>query len=101
MKLPNSEAAVLRTEPMPLPADLSGFQHKAARARIGSTAVLPKRRVFPIPSPMTKEEHLLLVLVRRNPEEAGLAFDNMRQRADEPVEISPLTIAPLPGGEEQ
>ncbi len=62
---------------------------------------LPKQKVFPTPRPETAEEHLLMAWVARDPEGAARVFESLRQKADSPLEISPIVIAPLPTGEDQ
>jgi hypothetical protein len=86
-----SETKPLTIELAPRPAPVRMPKPRRA-ARM---AALPKERMFPTPSSVTREEHLLLVLVTNHPEEAAEGFESLRQRANEPVEIPPLVIEPL------
>jgi hypothetical protein len=62
-------------------------------------AGLPKRPVFPTPSPLTTEERRLLAMVRQDPDGTAQAFDSLRR--NEALEIAPLVIPPLETGGEQ
>jgi len=64
-------------------------------------AALPKQPEFPTPSPLTSEERLLVAMVKQDPERTARAFDSLRKRASEPLEIAPLVIPPLETGEGQ
>jgi hypothetical protein len=66
-----------------------------------SRAPLPKQPEFPTPSPLTSEERLLLAMVKQDPERTAQAFDSLRKRESEPLEIAPLVIPPLEAGEGQ
>ena len=55
---------------------------------------LPKLPVFPTPTPLTAEERLLVAMVRQDPDKAAETFESLRRRRG-PIEIAPLTIAPL------
>jgi hypothetical protein len=95
-----SETKTKSVEPTPfiveVPQPVIKPRYGAARVR-----VLPKQRVFPTPSRLTGEEQRLLVLIEQDPEGTAVAFDNLRQRANIPIEIAPLVIPPLEGGVEQ
>jgi hypothetical protein len=58
-------------------------------------AALPKRPVFPTPSPLTTEERLMLAMMKRDPDGTAQVFDSLRKRGSEPLEIAPLVIPPL------
>jgi hypothetical protein len=64
-------------------------------ARVRRVSTLPKGRVFPTPSPLTKEERLMVALVVKNPDETAQAFDGLRRRTDEPIAVAPIVIAPI------
>jgi hypothetical protein len=68
------------------------------RHRSSGVAGLPKRPVFPTPSPLTAEERRLLAMVRQDPEGTAQAFDSLRKRGNEALEIVPLVIPPLETG---
>lgn len=55
---------------------------------------LPKLDQFPTPTPLTAEERALLALVEHNPKEAQM-FADLQKRAEEPIEIQEIQIAPL------
>jgi DNA polymerase III delta subunit len=50
---------------------------------------------------LTSEERLLLAMVKQDPERTAQAFDSLRKRESEPLEIAPLVIPPLETGEGQ
>jgi hypothetical protein len=56
---------------------------------------LPKQEQFPAPAPITAEERALLALVAHHPAEAQQVFAEL-QKSDEPVQIQPIQIPPLP-----
>lgn len=58
---------------------------------------LPKRGVFPTPSPVSNEERALLLFAARHPDQMAAIAVNAA-RAAEPVRIEPLYIQPLEGG---
>lgn len=57
--------------------------------------ILPKKECFPTPAPLTPEERLLAVWTSRSPLEPSRTLAGLRKRADEPVSIQPIQIAPL------
>jgi hypothetical protein len=59
---------------------------------------LPKQAVFPTPSAVTTEEHLLLALVDDHRDQKLQVFESLQQQA-EPIEIKPIGIRPLVEGE--
>lgn len=63
--------------------------------RVRRPKALPKLEQFPAPTPLTAEERGLVALVRRDPNEAQQIFADFQKRADEPIEIQPIEIAPL------
>jgi hypothetical protein len=71
------------------------------RGHSHARAALPKQPQFPTPSPLTSEERLLVAMVKQDPEQTARAFDSLRKRASEPLEIAPLVISPLETGEGQ
>jgi hypothetical protein len=76
-------------------------QSRHRSSRIHKIPAVPKEPVFPRLSPVTSEEHLLLVLVTNSPEKTAEAFDSLRRRANEPLEITPIVISPLETSGEQ
>jgi len=75
----------------PAPARLQPPKRRAVGRRS-----LPKARQFPLPVPLNGEERALLALVERHPVEARQAFAELQKRGEEPLEITPIQIAPLP-----
>ncbi|HTQ53055.1 MAG TPA: hypothetical protein VMI94_01270 [Bryobacteraceae bacterium] len=74
----------------PRPPQIAMVQ-AAARPPLRPARVLPRRRVFPTPAPLTRDERALLAFVAREP---GQAREFM-MRKDEPLRIEKLKIAPL------
>jgi len=100
---------VIRTEPRPVakPAEVARVTNAGPPAtptrpeprirrptRAKRPKALPKLEQFPAPAPLTAEERALLALVEHHPEEAQL-FADLQKRAEEPIEIQPIHIAPL------
>jgi hypothetical protein len=85
----------------PAPVQISEPRRRPHIARVRRVRALPKGPVFPTPSPLTTEEHLMVALVSRNPDEAAQAFDGLRRRADEPIAATPIVIPPIPVSNEQ
>jgi hypothetical protein len=76
--------------------------HRRGPVRVSRTKKPPpKGPIFPTPSPATREERLLLVLVEKNPEEAAKAFASLRQQEEGPIAIAPITIAPIATNDDQ
>jgi hypothetical protein len=84
--------------PTPIRPYRSAQVSKRIPARRLRAAALRKRRVFPTPSPVTSQEHLLLLLAAKDPDEADQAFASLRRTQNEPLEIAPLVIQPLAAG---
>ena len=72
-------------------------RHQPPGRREGRRRSLPKARQFPLPVPLSGEERALLALVERHPVEAQQVFAELQKRGEEPLEITPIQIAPLPG----
>jgi hypothetical protein len=94
---PRSGALTLKTsavasEKAPAMSQVRTYQRVRHRRRTGQG--LPKRAVFPIPQPVTTEEHLLLALIEAHPEQTAQAFDRLR-KSSAPIEIKPIEIKPL------
>jgi hypothetical protein len=62
---------------------------------------LPKRGVFPLPTPLSAEERALVDLVTRFPDQAREVSIEADQRSMQPIEILRIEIPPLPGGSER
>jgi hypothetical protein len=84
-------AAPAIVAPLPAPVPKVARLHKAERTP--ARRVLPKRDVFPTPTPLTREERLLLQLAASCPD--ALVMRPMEQIEIKPIEIAPLNI----GGE--
>lgn len=69
---------------------------RRVNSRIARLEPLPKLEQFPAPTPLTEEERALAAFVARYPKEAQQAFEDLRKRSEEPVEIKPIEIPPLP-----
>ena len=80
-------------EPIQAPNQPPRIRKPMHRSRQVDT--LPKRAVFPTPSPLTPEERRLLAMVQQDPEGTVQAFESLRKRASEPLEIAPLVIPPV------
>ncbi|MFT4114007.1 hypothetical protein [Silvibacterium sp.] len=65
-------------------------QRKAPAAEL-----LPKREVFPTPTPLSPEEQTLMAMVRRDPRQAQQAMSMPEQKPIEPLEIKPVMIAAI------
>ena len=57
---------------------------------------LPRSEHFPLPAPLSEEEHLLLRYVQVTPKEQLLARESSQPL--EPLRIEPVVIQPLPSG---
>ena len=84
------------TQPVPAVEKQPAATKRRAKSRARRPERLPKLELFPSPSPMTAEERVLAAFVARYPKEAQQAFADLRKRSEEPVEIKPIEIAPLP-----
>ena len=67
----------------------------AARRSSTHGETLPKKQVFPTPTPMTKEEEVLASWAAAAPMEVSQAFMELRERSEQPVVIQPIQIQPL------
>jgi hypothetical protein len=94
-KPPSVDRLVNRTEAPLTPVRISRPKRRQ------NVHALPKQTVFPTPTPVTAEERLLVALVARDPDGAARAFESLRRSAEGPLEVSPITIPPLPTGEDQ
>ena len=63
--------------------------------RAESPKLLPKLEQFPAPAPLTAEERALLAFVEHYPDEAKQLVTE-RKKNDEPIEIQPIQMPPLP-----
>ena len=57
-------------------------------------APLPRREVFPTPTPLTSEERALLALVAKSPELARELLTPTEPKPIEPIIIEPINIEP-------
>jgi hypothetical protein len=94
----NADRPAPAVSPAPVRPSRSAQVSKRIPARRFGAAALRKRRVFPTPSPVTSQEHLLLLLAAKGPDEADQAFASLRRAQNEPLEIAPLVIQPLATG---
>ena len=70
------------------------------RAVVAHSA-LPRRDVFPLPTPLSPEERAVLNLVRRFPDQARRVLIDANDRSNQPIEIPGIEIPPLSGGSER
>jgi hypothetical protein len=101
---PTAVSAVSRPshfEPAPVQVQISEPRCRPHIARVRRVRALPKGPVFPTPSPLTRQERLMVTLVSENPDEAAQVLDSLRQRQDEPITIAPIVIPPIPMSDEQ
>jgi hypothetical protein len=68
---------------------------RRVKLRVARREPLPKLEQFPTPVPLTAEERALIAFVTRYPKEAQQAFEDLRKRSEEPIEIQPIQIPPL------
>ncbi len=87
---PAPVAAVLKSPPLTPVAS-----RPEPSVRVARRSVLPKQERFPLPTPLTNEERALIAWATRAPDEARKAFEDLRKRAEEPLEIKPIEIRPL------
>ncbi|HEY1945489.1 MAG TPA: hypothetical protein VGG97_00675 [Bryobacteraceae bacterium] len=85
----------------PTPVQISEPQRRPHIAHVHRVRALPKGPVFPTPSPLTRQERLMVTLVSENPDEAAQVLDSLRQGHDEPIAIAPIVIPPIPMSDEQ
>ena len=85
--------AVMR--PAPVVEKARVVTMRRARTRARRARPLPKLEQFPTPTPLTAEERALIAFVGRYPKEAQQAFEDLRKRSEEPIEIQPIQIPPL------
>ena len=88
-RLTNLALATKRVEAIPIQIAVPQIVVKA-RHRITRMTALPKKPVFPTPTPLTAEERRLLALIKQDPEGTALAFNSLRRKSDEPIVIPPL-----------
>lgn len=60
---------------------------------------LPKRQLFPTPTPLTGEERALLAFASRHPNEAEKAFADLSARSSQPIVIPAIEIVPIQEGD--
>ena len=87
---------VVPPRPTPVAEKPRIARRRRVNSRIARLEPLPKLEQFPAPTPLTEEERALAVFVARYPKEAQQAFADLRKRSEEPVEIKPIEIPPLP-----
>jgi hypothetical protein len=63
----------------------------AKRVRLARPAPLPRREVFPTPTPLTSEERALLALVAQSPELARELLTPTEPKPIEPIKIEPIS----------
>jgi hypothetical protein len=56
---------------------------------------LPKLDLFPSPTPLTSEEHVLLVLATYSPQNVPKSLLKSGRAAEQPIQIEPIKIEPL------
>jgi len=61
-----------------------------AAKRVSRPAPLPKREVFPTPSPLSAEERALLLLIAQSPEKARELLTPVEPEPIKPIEIEPI-----------
>jgi hypothetical protein len=88
-------------EPAPVQVRISEPRYRSQIARVRRVRALPKGPVFPTPSPLTRQEHLMVALVSENPDEAAQAFASLQRRKDEPIAVDPIVIRAIPMSDEQ
>ena len=93
--VPKPAAVARGTNVAPPVAAIQRAMRIPARVRARRPKPLPKLKQFPAPAPMTAEERAFVAFVQRDPNEAQRTFAVLRKRADEPIEIQPIQIAPL------
>jgi hypothetical protein len=69
--------------------------NRRVKSRLARLEPLPKLEQFPTPVPLTAEERALVAFVTRYPKEAQQAFEDLRKRSEEPIEIQPIQIPSL------
>jgi hypothetical protein len=84
---------VLQPLPKPVP-QLVAVAARPAKKR-NTPAGLPRRREFPTPAPITREERALLALVEHAPDVAREAFLGLQPRTTEPIRLEEIKIEPL------
>jgi hypothetical protein len=90
------EAKPTPSEATPRPAE--AVTSSKRRRHSDRAAAPPKRGTFPTSSPVTAEERRLLTMLKQDPEGTAQAFDSLRKRGSEPLEVAPLVIPPLDTG---
>jgi hypothetical protein len=102
-KPPPISVAVVTKSVIPdlAPRRTAAIRVSKPRGHSHAKAPLPKQPEFPTPFPLTSQERLLLAMVQQDPERTAQAFESLRKRASEPLEIAPLVIPPLETGEGQ
>jgi hypothetical protein len=102
---PNLASASPPVTTVVLPAGSRHVAPRRARRAVNRPAVtrspLPKRGVFPLPTPLSAEERALVDLVTRFPDQAREVSIEADQRSMQPIEILRIEIPPLPGGSER
>jgi hypothetical protein len=66
-----------------------------ARRLSSHAETLAKKQVFPTPTPLTKEEEVLVSWAIAAPMEVSQAFEALHERSEQPVVIQPIRIQPL------
>jgi hypothetical protein len=106
---PSKEHPVGRvvTEPAPQVVQSSGSSHRIRHREQDvdehtyNAALRPKENIFPRPQPMTAEEQALTRFAAEASEADRKALIEAQRRVDEPLNISAISIAPLPSLEDK
>lgn len=84
------QAATAAQEPRPRPRPES-----TRNRQIAERSPLPKRQVFPTPSPLTAEERALLAVISRGPERVRETLTYAQTSVPKPIQIEPIEIQEL------
>lgn len=106
---PSAEPSVGRvvTEPAPHVVQSSGSSHRIRHrdqdvdGHTNNAVPLPKENIFPRPQPMTAEEQAMSRFAAEASEADRKALIEAQRRVDEPLNISAISIAPLPSLEDK
>jgi len=94
-------------EPAPHVTQSSGSSHRIRHRdqdvdeHTNNPVLRPKKGIFPTPQPMTTEEQALTRFAAEASETDRKALIEAQRRVDEPLNISAISIAPLPSLEDK
>jgi hypothetical protein len=110
----NSDIQVLKSRRLPQPMDRTpaGFNRsrnavaphvrpQIARAVPASVTTVPRQAVFPSPTPLSRQEQLLLQLAQQAKPEELQALATRTSAPLQPIEVRPLDVPPLAEGPNQ